>query len=187
MLHIVWLHDRKIASYKHPFENSKEVDFMYHQGMLIVAQEFSFKFVQLSSEDASSKLTNYVDPDEINAPLAEKVASGLISEEKILGFVCDSLNKQLVLCTLNESTKSINFKSVRADANAKIVLEAKPSVISKKLDKKSLKAVLTAEEHIQVLASVRNGNFQVLGVRKNSIIEVYSNFELVHVVQIYSK
>ena len=144
LIHIVWLADKKIASYKHPFEQSREVDFIYHHGCLIVAQEHSFKFVAISPADVTTKLTTYVDPDEVNAPLAEKEASGLISQEKILGFVADSLNKQVNFATLSAASGSIAFSTVRVDQTGRVSLDPKPA--QKKTDKKWQK--LTTEDHI---------------------------------------
>jgi hypothetical protein len=112
LIHIVWLHERKMTSYKHPFESTREVDFVYHAHNLIVAQEHSFKFVKINPAEVTSKISNYMDPDEVNAPLAEKESSGLICQEPILGFVTDSLTKELVFATHNQKDGHLNFKGV---------------------------------------------------------------------------
>lgn len=144
LIHIVWLAEKKIASYKHPFEQSKEVDFIYHHGNLIVAQEHSFKFVAISPNDATSKLSTYIDPDEVNAPLAEKESSGMISQEKILGFVSDSLSKQVNFALQNNETGALAFSTARIDGSGRVSLD--PKSAQKKVDKKWQK--LMTEEYI---------------------------------------
>lgn len=134
--------------------------------------------MQIGPNDTSNKLSTYIDPDEVNAPLAEKEASGLISQEEILGFICDSMTKSVVFATSNNETGQANFATLRVDENGRLALKKKELASNKKVNKQQLKLMQSGEKQIQLLTYVRNGSVIVLRVRKNSTVEYYLNYEL---------
>lgn len=87
--------------------NNIEVDMRYFDNYLIVAQNHSIRFVQITAQDVTTTISQYQnDPNgggmQVMPPLLEKEYSGILQNDRIVGMVYNYLRHEIIFVCTND-------------------------------------------------------------------------------------
>lgn len=197
VIHIVFLKERTITAINHPFGDD-EVDMIFFDSLLIVAQQNNVRYVQISNRDAmtSIKSQNSGASDSQNdnqMPLLDKEFKGQVFHN-IVGFVHHYLRRDLICVTSNHLHDLIYHKiriqkeyhhdgsttatGLEFELYQPAILDAKNRK-SMKFDLKKVSKVDAAAFHHQVTQmhyTIHEGTPYLIVLRQNHLVEVVSNF-----------
>jgi hypothetical protein len=111
LIYIAFLKERTITAIKHPY-GEEEVDMIYFDNLLLVAQHTNVRYVHISPKDAVTPMKNYNSGaseyrEDNQLPLLDKVFAGLIfNYPQIIGLIHNHLRRELIFVQCDPDPKN---------------------------------------------------------------------------------
>ncbi len=147
LIHVVWLHEKKMTSIDHLLDASgNELDFFYIDGYLVVAAENNFKFVHLPVSEIKMPLSPFAGP-EMETAQSVKEPVGFIHQDKVCAVHHNSLKNEVVfVCQSDQNRQTVFFKFQINEPGSKRPVQLAPYTAPAdakkgKLDRRSQKLV----------------------------------------------